>query len=127
MRLRDLDAQFLGNWKPRLNGVGPTYRGGVSIDKAQGIMFQCPKCAEGKPTGGNQHRRFVRGAHYVLCWFANPRKASRVPDDAYPKPGRWNFEGTSIDDITFVGPGAASVLLTGGCGWHGFVKNGDAA
>lgn len=40
------------------------------------------------------------GTHSVLCWF--------------------------VGVLSFVGPGAASVLLTGpGCGWHGFVRAGD--
>jgi hypothetical protein len=67
-------------------------------------------------------RRFVAGAHFVLCWF----KDRGVPDTQDPKPGRWNPSGTGLHDLTFVPPGAVSVLLTGGCDWHGFVKNGDA-
>jgi hypothetical protein len=125
MRLRHLDAKFIGRYKSGASGT--TYRTDVGIAEAQGVMFQCPKCAIGKPTGGNQHRRFVRGAHYVICWFRNPRNAQPVPDSADPKPGRWYFTGTSIDDLTFTGPGAMSVLLTGGCGWHGFVTNGNAS
>jgi hypothetical protein len=81
--------------------------------EADGVIFMCPKCfAE---NGGGV------GTHPVLCWFVG-----KVPDDADPKPGRWHPSGNGLDDLTFVGPGAASVLLTGGCGWHGFVKNGAA-
>lgn len=121
MRLRDLDAQFVGAYK-----VGPptSYRRLRSIDGAQGLLFQCPKCAVGKPTGGNQHRRFVRGAHYILCWFANPCNAPRVPDNAVPTGGRWTFAGDKIDAATL----SPSVNLPGpGCGWHGWVKSGEAA
>ena len=86
----------------------------VDLADAQGIRFLCPKC-------------FVKnngpvGTHSVICWFAN----RGVPDDLSPKPGRWNPSGTGLDDLTFVGPGAASVFLLGGCGWHGFVKDGSA-
>jgi hypothetical protein len=65
----------------------------------------------------------------VICWFLNPRKGSPVPDDEVPGPGRWTREGETIDTLT-LGPGkngARSVLLTSGCGWHGFVTNGEAA
>jgi hypothetical protein len=118
MRLADLDAYFVGNWRRE----GHTRL--ASVEGAQGVAFQCPKCAEGKPRaldGG------VRGAHYIICWFLNPRNAPQVPKDASPKPGRWTFSGDTIDTLSFTGPGAASVLLLAGCGWHGFVKNGEAA
>lgn len=108
MRLADLDATFL---KRNPDGSSQT---GVSLAEADGIMFLCPKCFADN-TG-------KVGTHSVICWFVG-----KVPDDVSPKPGRWNPSGTGIDDLTFVPPGAVSVLLTAGCGWHGFVKNGDAA
>ena len=114
MRLRDLDGRLLK----------ATPDGSVDVDtlvEADGVMFQCPLCSAGKPVSEEDGRRFVVGAHYVLCWFVG-----RVPDDFDPKPGRWHPSGTGLDDLRFVGPGAASVLLTSGCGWHGFVRNGDA-
>jgi hypothetical protein len=87
------------------------------LDDAQGVMFLCPKCfaTNGGPIG----------THMVMCWF----NGRGVPDELDPKPGRWNPSGTGLHDLTFVPPGAVSVLLSssGGCGWHGFVKNGDAA
>jgi len=83
-----------------------------SVAEADGLMFLCPKCF--KENGGKV------GTHSVICWFKH------VPPHIDPKPGRWHPQGSTIDDITFVGPGAASVLLTSGCKWHGFVKNGHA-
>ena len=130
MRLRDLDAEFVGEWTETSFRVLP------GVEGAQGLLFQCPKCAEGKPRGGRPSRSgdavipdrtWAEGAHYVLCWFANPRNAPAVPVEAFPKPGRWIFAGESIDDLTFIGPAAASVLLAAGCEWHGFVKDGAAA
>jgi hypothetical protein len=128
MRLRDLDARLLRReirieeWTRVLEGggtelvVGPrVYLVTVeTMTAADGIMYLCPKCytANGGPVG----------THSVLNWFVG-----RVPDDADPKPGRWVPAGTGIDDLTFVGPAAASVLLTSGCGWHGFVRAGDAS
>jgi hypothetical protein len=110
-KLRDLDACFL-----RRNDDRSMQRLGDTAADPDGVIFLCPKCfeANGGPTG----------THSVICWFVG-----KVPDDASPKPGRWNPGGPnpkSIDALTFVGPGATSVLLTAGCGWHGFVVNGEA-
>ena len=85
------------------------------LEEADGVWFLCPKCYAAN--GGRI------GTHAVLCWFVG-----RVPDDVDPKPGRWTPIGTGLRDLTFV-PSAGrtqSVLLTGGCGWHGFVVDGDA-
>lgn len=128
MRLRDLDAEFIGEWKDE-HGT-KSYRRLPSIDGAQGISFQCPACAVGKERGEEDGRGHYKGAHYVICWFRNPRGAPPVPADATPGPGRWWAEGTSIDDLTFTHgepPMAKSVQLNGGCNWHGFVERGEAA
>jgi len=107
--LRKLEAELL--WQ-----IAPDFKSfrtdAPDVAHAQGIKFLCPVCftKNGGPVG----------THLVICWF------SGVPQKIDPRPGRWNPEGTSIDDITFVGPGAASVKLTGGCNWHGFIKNGCA-
>lgn len=114
MRLRDLEAALIRR-DARDDGV---YHVQVeTLAEADGILFLCPKCfAE---NGGRV------GTHMVICWFEG-----KVPDDAVPGPGRWTPTGAGLDDLTFV-PGqritAVSVLLTGGCGWHGFVRDGDAA
>ena len=116
--LRDLDAKLVGIGGAIVGGnlvrvferqAPPT--GTFDLANADGIRFLCPKCFtfNGGPVG----------THRVWCWFVG-----RVPDDRLPVPGRWIPGGTGIDDLTFRGPGAASVLLTGGCGWHGFVKSG---
>jgi hypothetical protein len=111
MKLRDLNAQLI--WK--LSDRGSYWTDCSDITQAQGIVFLCPKCfiANSGPIG----------THSVICWFKN----RGVPDGMHPKPGRWNPSGTGLDDLTFVPPGAVSVLLTGGCGWHGFVTKGDAS
>lgn len=84
-----------------------------TLAEAHGVMFLCPKCY--------QANSGEVGTHSVICWFVG-----KVPDDADPKPGRWHPGGSGLDDLTFTGPGAASVLLTSGCGWHGFVRQGRA-
>lgn len=127
--LRKLNAHFVGDYQRNAEGR-ITYRQLPSVEGAQGISFQCPVCAQGKEYGEDPEDGGVghfKGAHYVLCWFRNPRTAPPVPDDASPGPGRWWFTGETIDDITFTGPGSYSVLLTGeGCGWHGFIVKGEA-
>lgn len=103
--LRDLEAVFLKHVDDHVSMFVDT------IAEADGIQFLCPKCytANGGPIG----------THLVRCWFVG-----HVPDDVDPKPGRWIAGGAGIDDLTFTGPQAASIQLTGGCSWHGFVKSG---
>lgn len=87
-----------------------------TLGEADGVMFLCPKCFA--DNGG------VIGTHRVICWFVG-----KVDDTVDPKPGRWTPQGTDLSDISFV-PSAGrshSVLLTGGCGWHGFVVDGTAS
>lgn len=108
MRLRDLNGELLVYIDEQHFRTDAT-----SVAEAHGVMFLCPLCF--RTNNG------PIGTHRVLCWFVGC-----VPDTVSPKPGRWNPSGTNLDDLTFVGPGAVSVLLTSGCGWHGFVKNGDA-
>ena len=112
MKLRDLDARLVSYQA----GPPEIHKHIDALAEADGLMFLCPKCygANGGPVG----------THSVLCWFVG-----KVPDGIDPKPGRWTPAGTGLDDLSFV-PGAGrsnSVLLTSGCGWHGFVQNGDAS
>lgn len=111
MKLRDLDAQFL-QYKKTEEGTFLPYVD--KLEEAHGISFLCPLCF--KRNNGSV------GTHTVICWFED-----KVPDDASPAPGRWNPVGTGYDDLSFVpGKKTQSVLLIGGCNWHGFVTNGDA-
>lgn len=89
-----------------------------SIKDAQGIQFLCPKCfaKNGGPVD----------THIVVCWS----RSRGTPEDASPGPGRWSMQGSGFDDLTLNGDavgggGARSVLLLGGCAWHGFITNGD--
>lgn len=109
--LQELEAHFLKVLDDR------TYEtAGISLANADGVMFLCPKCFAAN--GGKV------GTHSVICWFRG-----KVSDELTPKPGRWTPVGTGLGDLTFVPgnpPMAISVLLTSGCGWHGFVKDGRA-
>jgi hypothetical protein len=114
MKLTDLEARFLKRLEPDEEGREQWRAEGVAYAEADGICFLCPKCFAAN--GGTV------GTHAVICWFVG-----RVPDSLEPKPGRWNPSGTGLEDLTFIPPGAVSVLLTAGCNWHGFVTNGEAA
>jgi hypothetical protein len=105
MRLVDLDAKFLKRDNDRHFCIVET------IGDADGVEFLCPKCFVSN--------NGAVGTHGVICW------ASSVPQDTDPKPGRWNLSGSSLYDLTFVGPGAVSVLLQGGCNAHFHVRNGS--
>jgi len=109
VRLLDLAPQFL-RFVP---GEPKTFASCEQLAEADGIEFLCPKCfaANNGPIG----------THAVICWFEG-----KVPDDLRPNPGRWNPTGTGYHDLSFV-PGAKSnsVLLLGGCAWHGFLQNGE--
>jgi hypothetical protein len=82
----------------------------ASFADADGVFFLCPKCF--LANHGDV------GTHSVMCW------RPRVPADVAPKPGRWEFQGTGLHDLTLVA-GSSSILLTGpGCGAHFFIRNG---
>jgi hypothetical protein len=122
LRLTDLDAEFVGDVKEK------SMRRQDSIVGAQGIMFQCPLCAVGKEAGeeeiNGKRRRFFRGAHYGLCFFRNPQGTSPIPAELYPEIARWEMTGTSLEDLTL----QPSILFSPpGCGWHGFITNGNIA
>lgn len=130
MKLTDLEPEFL-RWEKRFEGsphikpaggeFGTPYEHVVHVHvatlaEAMGVQFLCPKCFQAN--GGNQ------GTHLVICWS----RSRGAPEEATPGPGRWTLDGTGFHDLTLNGdpPGnARSVLLTSGCGWHGFVTNGE--
>jgi hypothetical protein len=106
MRLRELEPEFL-----LYSGDPKSYRcRDVSRAEANGLFFLCPKCFV--ENGGRV------GTHAVICWDPS------VPQTVSPTPGRWNLIGASFDDLSLVA-GSSSVLLMGGCNWHGYVTNGE--
>ena len=104
MKLVDLEPQFL-KWVSDVE-----FRTDATFDDADGIMFLCPKCfgENGGPVG----------THSVICWKPH------VPQTTHPIPGRWNMRGTGAGDLTLFA-GSSSILLKGGCGWHGYVTDGE--
>lgn len=112
IKLRELGAKFLKiieeNGRTILREVD-------TLAEAEGVEFLCPLCFK--------NNNGPIGTHSIICWFTN-----KVDDAVTPRPGRWNPSGTSLDDLTFVPPGAISVLLPDpdGCKYHGFIRNGEA-
>jgi len=105
MKLRELDAKFL----KRVDSHNFSYVD--NMNDADGVWFLCPKCFT--------YNNGKIGTHGVICWRPH------IPQDTSPTPGRWNFGGNNLDDLTFVGPNAVSIQLTGGCNAHFFVRNGS--
>ncbi|HSX11538.1 MAG TPA: hypothetical protein VLF94_07490 [Chlamydiales bacterium] len=139
MRLTDLDPQFLkydirveeysvvnGVWdpdkkdyvvadgrywhdagEPVVKKTGPrTYLIPVAtLAEAQLISFLCPKC------------RGLDGEHHVHMPFAD-----RGVDHELVK-NQWNVKGSSFEDLSTT----PSYLIIGGCGWHGYITDGNVS
>ncbi len=114
LSLKDqLDAEFLVIIEAN------TFRRQAKMAGAQGVKFLCPKCFA--------TNRGPVGTHSVICWS----RSAGTPEEMQPGPGRWKMDGSGISDLTLNGDaigggGARSVLLTSGCGWHGFINSGWA-
>ncbi len=115
MKLTELQPELL---KRQPGGVSIHYV--QDIKDADGITFLCPVCFQ--KNGGES------GTHHIMCWRPS------VPPDVSPKPGRWEFRGSGLQDISLVsyplpggGMSASSVLLpdADGCKAHFHVTNGD--
>lgn len=131
MRLRDLDAHFV--YDAQADG-GCRMSNSDSVDGMQGISFQCPKCGEEKQRGEEDGRGFIRGAHYIRVFFANPTNTAVAPVEADANP-RWTMSGEWLDTLT-LSPSincdipwkdAQGVEHPSSCKFHGFVRNGDAS
>ena len=88
-----------------------------SFGDAQGLWFLCPKCWM---ANGNSDVK----THWCDTTFAGRGALdSQGTHGKDGKPVRWNPTGTGIGDLSLT----PSVLIEGGCGWHGFITNGIAA
>lgn len=106
MKLKDLEATFL----KLSNEEGTEFHMDVSFEEADGVMFLCPTCFE--------NNNGPVGTHSIICW------RPKVPQTINPVPGRWEFEGSSLEDLTLIA-GSSSIQITGGCNAHFFVRNGE--
>lgn len=106
MKLTELEPEFLRR------DDDAHFQHVETFAEADGVLFVCPKCF-----AANGNSRI--GVHSVICW------RPRVPQTTKPTPGRWEFEGAGLSDLTLIA-GSSSIHLTGpGCGWHGFIRNGE--
>lgn len=120
MKLRDLEARLV-RYESRPDGE---YQIDVaSLSEAQGVVFLCPLCY--------QHNDGSVGTHGVAVTFTDRGVTdAQGSHGTNGNPTRWKVEGgTTLDDLTL----SPSILLEGGphgapdgCGWHGFVRNGEA-
>jgi hypothetical protein len=108
MKLSDLEARLV-------KITDNSYTFVDSLPEAQGLILLCPGCF--RKLGTNV------GCHSLILWAAG----RGVPDSKLPGPGRWKFDGTSLQDLTLnaMPPNQARSIQVGGC-WHGYIDNGDA-
>lgn len=86
-----------------------------SIDEAQGIWFLCPVCFT--KNGG------AKGTHSCEVTFeGRGAKDDEGSHDSAGKPSRWGFSGRTFEDLTTT---PSILLVPPGCGWHGFITNGE--
>jgi hypothetical protein len=105
MRLSELEP----HWITEFHAGGHREDQVTSAAEAQGVRMLCPKCfAE---NGGSV------GTHSVLVPFQD----RAVPAEAMPQMPRWAASGSTFEDLSTT----PSILLKGGCGWHGFITKGD--
>lgn len=107
--LSELEAEFL-----RWDGDPTTHRTDQPRERANGISFLCPLCF--------QRNNGPVGTHGIICWDPSVPLPPKGPT---PAPGRWNLVGRGLDDLTLVA-GSSSILLTSGCRWHGWIRDGKA-
>jgi hypothetical protein len=109
MKIAELEPYFIVYLS---DGVKETRE--ISIERAQGLWFLCPKCFA-------QNSGPV-GTHAVQISFESRGVLpSQGTHNKEGKPVRWNVSGTGINDLTLT----PSILLEGGCAWHGFISNGE--
>jgi hypothetical protein len=80
-----------------------------TIEEAQCIFFICPICHN-------------KSGHQIEVTFANRGVAdNHGTHNKEGKPTRWGVSGSDFTNLTTT----PSILLEGGCAWHGFITNGE--
>lgn len=90
-----------------------TFRYGKAFAGADGIQFLCPKCYAAN--GG------AVGTHGLQVFFVGSKVPDRIGKNAQGQTVRWGASGTGYADLTLT----PSILLLGGCAWHGWITRGD--
>lgn len=101
MRLTELKPAFVGAGGP---GISNSDGSPVPERTGIGLIFDCP-------CGKCNTRAFVA--------FENPLDGG-VPHISKGQP-TWQRIGDTFDTITL----EPSILRVGGCGWHGYIRNGE--
>lgn len=85
-----------------------------TLPEADGLWFLCPQCyiLNNGEVGTHWHAIGFRGRCPPNCYS----KGSNGEDT------RWDVSGTCLDDLVLT----PSIQTVGGCGWHGWIKNGCA-
>lgn len=111
MRLTDLHPKFVG-----AGGAGVT-RNGQPVPERHGVglLFDCP---HGATCPSKQGVEYPEEAGRQFVHFANPFDGG----PAYGEP-TWSRTGETFETLTLA-PSIHSVKGKGGCGWHGFIRNG---
>lgn len=104
MKLTDLNPSFVG-----AGGEGITKADGSPVPRRTGvgITFDCP-CGCGTPS-------------YIP--FHNPIDGGPPHEDDQTRP-RWTRTGETFENLT-LSPSILRDPKKGGCGWHGFIRNGE--
>lgn len=105
LRLVDLDPVFLGAGGPGI------YRDGAPLPERHGVglSFNCP-CGNHE----EEHRCFIL--------FRNPLDGGpSVVEGATPS---WQREGDTFETLS-TQPSILRNPARGGCGWHGYITNGE--
>ena len=134
MRLTELEPQFVRYetriaTRTRVLGDPATYKSGdpteeitgpeqwtirvATFAEAQGVMFLCPVCFT-KNAG-------PKGTHLVDVTFEDRGATPEQGSQGTNGPTRWTVSGDSFENLTT----SPSILLIGGCAWHGFITNGE--
>lgn len=109
MRLTLLRGQLTRFEVPR------TFVNVETVAEADSLWFLCPKCF--RQNGGPV------GTHGIRVDFLGRRVPAHICiHNDQGQPVWWSVEGTSIEDIT-TNP---SILILGGCAWHGWIRSGQA-
>jgi hypothetical protein len=110
VRLVDLEARLMRFDPPR------TFINVRSLAKADCVMFLCPACF--LANGGKV------GTHRIRIDFAGRGVTDEICiKNGSGQPVRWNVSGTGLEDLSLT----PSILILGGCNWHGFVTAGNIA
>ena len=116
MRLSDLNPRWVG-----AGGEGVWDKDGNPVPERHGVgvSFDCPCVSCTAQRTGDLDRYFHLR---VYVGFRNALDGG-TPHD--PREGaQWERTGDTFDTLT-LRPSILSMKEKGGCGWHGFVTNGD--